>query len=554
MKKTITLFSFVTLFLFTFGQTVDRDKVIVEIGTGTGCPYCPGAAMGAEDLVANGKQVGVIEYHNYNSGDPYNNSYAAARCSYYGISGYPTAIFDGTLYSVGGSYSNSLYTTYLPKYNQRISIPSDFSISIDGNSPTGEEYNVSITVNNVNNNTQSNLRLQVVVTESEIPYNWQGQNHLSFVERLMLPNHNGTTLDFSSGNSFTKNFNFALGSDWDYEHCQLVVFVQNHSTKEILQGSVIDLPDLIVPLDYNASINSVYVPRTLCNEQITPKAYIKNGGNITMTSLDISYQINDGEEVNFEWTGSLELGEGEMVELPTSTLENILETNTINISVSNPNGNPDQYANDNSSSYDFVGSDDFPNPPNIVIYVKTDDHPEQTTWEIKGSDGTVLQSGGPYTLPSHLYTENIDITENGCYSFVIYDAGGDGLIGISSKYIITENGNIYFTNGEFGYMEETQFTVGQVGIENNLLGNNFQVYPNPVSQTAFIMYQTNKTSNVQINLYNSLGVLVLTQNEENQTAGVHSVEIDGKKYQEGIYFVDLIIGETHYKKKIVVVK
>ena len=40
--------------LFAVAQNVPRDKVIVEIGTGTWCQYCPGSAMGADDLIANG--------------------------------------------------------------------------------------------------------------------------------------------------------------------------------------------------------------------------------------------------------------------------------------------------------------------------------------------------------------------------------------------------------------------------------------------------------------------------------------------------------------------
>ena len=38
--------------------TTERNMVILEIGTGTWCQYCPGASMGAHDLLANGKTVG----------------------------------------------------------------------------------------------------------------------------------------------------------------------------------------------------------------------------------------------------------------------------------------------------------------------------------------------------------------------------------------------------------------------------------------------------------------------------------------------------------------
>ena len=132
MKK--TLLTLVALFAFAlaFSQAVQRNQVVMEIGTGTGCPYCPGAAMGAHDLLNNGCQVAVIEYHSYNSGDPFNNPAAAARTSYYGITGYPTAYFDGTLNYVGGSNTASMYAYYLPLYNQRYAVLSPLPINISG--------------------------------------------------------------------------------------------------------------------------------------------------------------------------------------------------------------------------------------------------------------------------------------------------------------------------------------------------------------------------------------------------------------------------------------
>ena len=50
MKKFLFTVSLVFAISIVFGQQVNRDKVIVEIGTGTWCTYCPGAAMGADDL------------------------------------------------------------------------------------------------------------------------------------------------------------------------------------------------------------------------------------------------------------------------------------------------------------------------------------------------------------------------------------------------------------------------------------------------------------------------------------------------------------------------
>ncbi len=86
--------------------TTAREMVVLEIGTGTWCTYCPGSQMGADDLVENGCSVAVIEYHN---GDSFTNNYSNARNTYYGISGFPTAVFDGVQSFVGGDHNLSMY-------------------------------------------------------------------------------------------------------------------------------------------------------------------------------------------------------------------------------------------------------------------------------------------------------------------------------------------------------------------------------------------------------------------------------------------------------------
>ena len=43
MKKPLFVILLLIATSIVFGQQVDRDKVILEIGTGTWCGYCPGA-------------------------------------------------------------------------------------------------------------------------------------------------------------------------------------------------------------------------------------------------------------------------------------------------------------------------------------------------------------------------------------------------------------------------------------------------------------------------------------------------------------------------------
>jgi PKD repeat protein len=239
MKKLYISILFCLISLGLISQPVQRQKVIVEIATGTWCTYCPGAAMGADDLVANGCEVGIIEYHN---GDPFANDASNARNSYYAVGGYPTANFDGVLDYVGGSHTVSMYSNYLPLYQQRYAIPSDFTVDIYGDN-TGSLYDIQLVITKVNG-TWGELTVQLALTESEIVYSWQDQTHLNFVERLMAPDHLGTTVDFSSEDVVILNLQFTMSTEWVASNCELVAFIQNEDTKEILQGNMVAIPDL----------------------------------------------------------------------------------------------------------------------------------------------------------------------------------------------------------------------------------------------------------------------------------------------------------------------
>jgi len=229
-------------FLNTY--THSKQLVMLEIGTGTGCQYCPGAAMGAEDLITNGDSVAVVEYHAYNSSDPYYNATAVSRCSYYGITGYPTAFFDGLFSLIGGSNTQSMYTDYLPLYQQSMAKKTAFDFEFTGNH-SGDTYNITVTIHKLAAFMNPNTVLQVALTESHIYCLWQGQDSLQFVERLMAPDANGTIVDMTNDTVKQINLSFTAGSSWVAQNLELTAFLQDPNTKEIFNGNKVSLLDLV---------------------------------------------------------------------------------------------------------------------------------------------------------------------------------------------------------------------------------------------------------------------------------------------------------------------
>jgi len=233
MKKFTLLFaSFMLVTLVVHSQLVTRNLVVVEIGTGTWTPHCVGASMGADDLVAYGKNVAIIENHNT---DTYANTYSDARNSYYRIFGYPTAIFDGKLTVIGGSDTVSMYSLYLAKYNNAIKLLSPVKIEYTV-TRNGQQFVWDFVITKVATLPSSPLVFHFVVTQSHIQQAWQGQTQLNFVTRLMIPDQNGTALDFSTGD--VKNVHIVANIDplWPLENIGFVGFVQNNTDKAILNA------------------------------------------------------------------------------------------------------------------------------------------------------------------------------------------------------------------------------------------------------------------------------------------------------------------------------
>jgi hypothetical protein len=192
---------------------VARNYVVVEIATGTWCYYCPGSAMGADELHDNGDPVAIVENHN---GDPFTTADSDGRNTYYQVTGYPTANFDGEYDDyVGGSNTSSMYSSYKPIVDARIIMPSSHAMKIYGDND-GDDYDVTIRFQKQGTYDTDNLKVRLVLTESDIPYDWQGMDEVNFVNRLMAPDKDG--IDVTELNDFEVHdvdFSFEFDNTWD---------------------------------------------------------------------------------------------------------------------------------------------------------------------------------------------------------------------------------------------------------------------------------------------------------------------------------------------------
>jgi PKD repeat protein len=296
-KNRLLLFCLLLLAGFASAQSVQRNMVVLEIGTGTWCQYCPGASNGADQLIAEGKNVAVIENHN---GDVYANTFSNTRNSYYAISGYPTAVFDGTPDLGGGAAcpNGNVYPTYLNNYNQSYAIPSPITLCFSG-SNTGDTYTINFSVTKLNNYTGNDLRLHLVLTESNIPVTWPAagmcMTEVNFVNRLMVPDVNGTNVSFASNTTQLYTLTFQKDPSWNATHCELVAFVQDNVTKEIFNG-------------IKSSLNSLPATTFTLNDF---------AANVTSGCAPLSVDFSTSQASNVTYSWSFESGNP-----PTSTISN----------------------------------------------------------------------------------------------------------------------------------------------------------------------------------------------------------------------------------------
>lgn len=466
---------------------IDRELVLVEIATGTWCGYCPGAAMGADDLIANGDPVAVIENHGYQgSGDPFVNNYSIARISYYGISSYPTANFDGNWYvSQKGSPDESLYDTYITIVNSRMDVQTDFSIDIYGTND-GDDYDITVIVKKEGNYSGSNLWVRLALTESHIQYNWENQTELNFVNRLMAPGALGTAVDFSDNDIQIVELSFTFDNTWDINECELVAFIQDDDDKVNQHSAKVMITDLTPPPEFQAGF---YADDTLFCSTPAVVHFFQDctggdptsfnwyfEGGIPETSLDENPVVTYLDEGDYD----VQLIASDGAHTDTLLIENYIHVH---------NG-PDVYWEDVP---DLCNQGDDP-------YLLTEGRPEGGVYSgdyvTEGKYFHPTEAGVGEHVVTYTYTD-----ENGCADSADYTITVDECVGIGEKEVF--------------------------GIE---------LYPNPTNGMLNINISVSEFTNADLKVLNVLGKEVYVKRGLNITGNL-STRIDLSTQPGGVYFV-----------------
>ena len=175
------------------------------------------------------------------STDPFylaNSADQNARRSYYGVNSIPAGFGNGA--TVGGSASSwrssglSNIGTYTP-----------IAIEFNGGMVDGE-LQMSVTVSSETNQSSSDLRLFVMTSIDSVYYNSPSAYdnfHNVFIE--FLTNSSGQSLSLDGVTNYIQEFNWSMPSPWpnnntnilwDISDLNVIAFVQNYSSKDVLQA------------------------------------------------------------------------------------------------------------------------------------------------------------------------------------------------------------------------------------------------------------------------------------------------------------------------------
>ena len=297
------------------------------------------------------------------------------------------------------------------------------------------------------------------------------------------------------------------------------------------------------PFDTDAKLLVNNIPEDVCSAiDIQPSFIIENKGIDPITSVELSYQINNEPEVNLSWTGNLNSGQSETIVTPTLPIS----VGQINLtaSLSLPNSVQDQYPYNNSSNLNINKVSSY-ETATINLELTTDNYGSDTTWIFEDENGQVIAQGGPYA-DSVIQTinESFAVNSNMCYNFTIFDSYQDGICcqyGDGSYILTTDSNDEIFSGGVFNVEETTLISVVDNLSLSQFSDDNIKVYPNPTTDQIFI---ESKVKNLSFTFYDINGKQILqTKNSVINLSNLSS----------GVYFLNIINSEKNQSiiKKVI---
>ncbi len=560
MKKVALLLIFFSLAGILKSQ--EERLVLLEHFTQASCTPCAAANPGIKSICANNPdKLTSIWYHTswpgYDPMNLHNPQDAAARVAYYNVTGVPRSVLDGNYYN-GSATGWNINTV-----NARRQVPSPFNLQLKQEISSDQDSVYLTLVALASQAVAGSLVAHTAVIEKNIhftnPPGSNGEKDFINVMKKLLPTSAGFTLPTSMGTGDYAIIETAwqFANVYNVSEIAAVSFVQNNATKEVHQSCNSISGAITLPYDNDLQVIAIgNLPYAACIGRISPLVTVRNNGNNTITSFTLKFSVNGGNESMVNWNGTLPSLGKVVIQIPEYSFSPS-GNNQIKVFSTAPNAASDEYPkNDTLNTILKTG----PGSTDVVyLFLRTDNAPQETSWEVKNSLGQVIRSGGPYTAPLTTYKDTINLPAADCYTFTIYDAGGNGLCCAngSGGYELSDNGGtaIRKNGGIFGDKEWVEWRLyPAVSLADHGQDPGLTLIPNPVYDQATAGFTLSTRSHVTLTLYNMVGIPVRTQDAGLLGEGEHQVRFTVSGLPQGLYIMRLQTGSQSWTKRMSVIR
>ena len=559
MKKIYTLTILLALMPVLLSAQVSR-MLLAEGFTSSTCGPCAAQNPAFDALLHNNEDIITsIKYHmNWPvpGNDPmyhHNPADNSARKNYYSINSVPHVYLNGNYFhGAPAQISQSMLNNYAANTSP-LEIQLQHRLSDDQDS-----VYVTMLIR-ADQAVSGNLVAHIAVIEKEInftsPPGSNGEKVFRNVMKALIPSKTGTSLpDFEKDDYFFIETGWELQNVYEIDQIAAVGFVQDNSNKHVHQAAN-SSTDQIVPIYANdAAVKAISnATSSNCNSTMEPIATITNYGSDMLTSATVEFYINGTMTHTMDWNGSLGFLETAIVEAGEISFD-LQAENELDIVISQTNGQADDYPKNNTETFDFTESINVNGVP-LYLFMLLDKSPEETTWELFNTNGDLVQSGGPYTTPSATVTVPLEVSDLGCYEFVMYDAGGNGLCcnnGTGYYAVIGEGNDPLFTGQAFGALERNQFAYGYVGQQEIEAKTTAQLYPNPVGAQRALNLELSKSADVSVSIYDISGKQLAEREFGMLQAGTHKLNELINKLPKGLYIATMQIDGQLTNQKLTI--
>lgn len=546
----------------TYGQTIvsttpQNKSVVLEEFTGIHCGFCPSGHQIAKAIQdANPDRVSIINIHagSYATPGPSEPDFrtpfgnALVNQSFSGGNfGFPAGtvnrhVFPGREMASGGGTAMGR-GFWAVSASEILAMPSYVNVAVEANIDVQTRVlTVHVEAYYTGDSPESTNLINVALLQNNTKGPQSGGsagNNYNHMHRLvhLITGQWGETINTTTAGTFVdRTFTYTIPENFnnmvaDLAEMEVVAYI-SETHQEVPTGSRTTPTFTGITLANDANIRSITPIDPTCMNSVAPIVNIKNEGQNTLTSLAIEYEIN-GEPHTYNWTGEISAMHNKDIELPATSFT-LGATNTLSVTLPTDENNTN-----NTHTINF--NEAVEGTGNINLNIRADAYAYEFRWEIRNSQGAVVESGRNY--PNGSITNVAINLAADCYTFHAFDTYGDG--GTYVRITDSEGTQLFMILGNWGATKTGQFSSnGVLNVNQNVIGN-INIYPNP---TRDILNITD-AENADIQVFDLLGKMILSK--ENISS---NEQLNVSSLKAGVYFAKISKEGNTITKKFIVAK